>query len=178
MFAQLPDWFPAWVPALLPEAVTALLAAVTVLGALSLIVALIALSRARRAEARYRQLLMGVEAPDLAAALERFADRQLEAERKGTSTSKALSSVDRRARRALQHAHLVRYGSFGDAAGQQSFSLALLDAQLNGVVLTALHARAGIRIYAKPVEGGRSLHALSSEEQRAIAEAAAEAESA
>jgi hypothetical protein len=38
-------------------------------------------------------------------------------------------------------------------------------------VLSSLHGRADTRIFAKPVQGGRSKHALSDEEQDAIRKA-------
>ncbi|MBM3470461.1 MAG: DUF4446 family protein [Armatimonadetes bacterium] len=82
--------------------------------------------------------------------------------------------VDRlgeQAQRSLQHTGLVRYDAFKELGGHLSFSLALLDARRDGVVLSVLNDRDGARGYAKPVTGGRSTYTLSEEEQRAIDEA-------
>jgi len=81
--------------------------------------------------------------------------------------------VDRlgeQAQRSLQHTGLVRYDAFKELGGHLSFSLALLDARRDGVVLSMLNDRDGARGYAKPVTGGRSTYTLSEEEQRAIGE--------
>jgi len=81
--------------------------------------------------------------------------------------------VDRLAedgQRNLQHAGLVRYDAFKELGGHMSFSLALLDARKDGVVLSALNDRDGARIYAKPISGGRSTFTLSEEEQRALSQ--------
>lgn len=71
----------------------------------------------------------------------------------------------------LQKVGLVRFNAFDDVAGQQSFSLALLDNQGNGVVITSLFGRTESRCYAKPVFGGESPHRLSEEELEAIRQA-------
>jgi hypothetical protein len=62
----------------------------------------------------------------------------------------------------------VRYNAFPNAGGEQSFSVALVDIQGNGVVMTGLHGRE-MRVYAKPLVQWRASHSLSSEEQEALA---------
>jgi hypothetical protein len=69
----------------------------------------------------------------------------------------------------LQRVGLVRYDAFKELGGHLSFSMALLDAKGDGVVLSVLNDREGARAYAKPLVGGRSTFTLSEEEQRAIA---------
>ena len=74
-------------------------------------------------------------------------------------------------RQSIQKVGVVRFNPFADTGGDQSFAVALLDAQGNGVVLSSLHGRADTRIFAKQVQAGRSKHALSDEEQDAIRKA-------
>ncbi len=57
-------------------------------------------------------------------------------------------------RKAIQRTGLVRYNPFEDTGGNQSFAVALLDANGDGVVVSSLHARNGTRIYAKAIAGG------------------------
>ncbi|MFN4179416.1 MAG: DUF4446 family protein [Armatimonadota bacterium] len=71
----------------------------------------------------------------------------------------------------LQRVGLVRFDAFEDISGQQSFSVALLDNQGNGVVITSLFGRTESRCYAKPVIQGNSPHRLSEEEMAAIRQA-------
>jgi hypothetical protein len=75
------------------------------------------------------------------------------------------------AQRSIQKVGVIRFNPFADTGGDQSFAIALLDAEGNGVVLSSLHGRADTRIFAKQVEAGRSKHALSDEEQDAIRKA-------
>ncbi len=71
----------------------------------------------------------------------------------------------------LQRVGLVRFDAFDDIAGQQSFSVALLDNEGNGIVITSLFGRTESRCYAKPVIQGNSPHRLSEEEMAAIRQA-------
>jgi uncharacterized protein DUF4446 len=75
------------------------------------------------------------------------------------------------AQQSIQKVGVIRFNPFADTGGDQSFAVALLDAAGNGVVLSSLHGRADTRIFAKPVQAGRSKHALSDEEQAAIRKA-------
>jgi hypothetical protein len=79
--------------------------------------------------------------------------------------------LERLGQRSLQKVGVVRFNPFADTGGDQSFAVALLDAEGNGVVLSSLHGRADTRIFAKSVQAGRSKHALSDEEQDAIRKA-------
>lgn len=74
-------------------------------------------------------------------------------------------------RHAIQHVGLVRFNPFDDTGGNQSFSLALLDENADGVVLSSLHTRAATRVYVKAILRGRSEAPLSEEELAALRDA-------
>jgi hypothetical protein len=73
--------------------------------------------------------------------------------------------------RSLQWTGVVRYNPFPDTGGDQSFAIALMDGEGNGVVISSLHARDQTRIYAKPLRNWQSTYQLSEEEKGAIARA-------
>lgn len=79
--------------------------------------------------------------------------------------------LERDLKRALGRVALVRFNPFEDTGGNQSFALAVLDANGDGFVVSSLHARQGTRVYAKSVRGGRSEAALSGEEEQALRQA-------
>lgn len=66
---------------------------------------------------------------------------------------------------------VVRFNPFRDTGGDQSFAIALLDSNNNGIVLSSLYTREGNRVYTKPIEKGGSSYHLSKEEEKAMAEA-------
>lgn len=70
--------------------------------------------------------------------------------------------------KSLYRKHIVRYNPFKDLGGDQSFALALLDGNADGVVLSSLHTRDGTRVYAKPITHGVSPYKLSAEEEEAV----------
>jgi hypothetical protein len=76
--------------------------------------------------------------------------------------------LELRSRGSLQHVGLVRFNPFEDTGSDQSFAIALLDDRRDGIVISSLHGRGQTRVFAKPVEGGSSKHALSDEETQAI----------
>ena len=72
---------------------------------------------------------------------------------------------------ALRHLAVVRYDAFGDMGGHLSWSLALLDDEGNGVVLTSIHGRSDARTYAKSIASWTCEQQLSPEEDDAITHA-------
>jgi hypothetical protein len=74
---------------------------------------------------------------------------------------------------AIAYRALVRYDAYGELSGHQSTSLALLDAERNGVVLSSIAHRDTARLYCKQVLDGRGEHQLSPEEDEAIRRALA-----
>jgi Protein of unknown function (DUF4446) len=81
------------------------------------------------------------------------------------------SALEGVGRKAVQRVGLVRFNPFEDTGSNQSFALALLDGEEDGVVISSLHSRVSTRIYAKPITQGRSEAALSAEESEALRQA-------
>jgi hypothetical protein len=70
--------------------------------------------------------------------------------------------------KALRDVAIVRYDALNEMSGQLSFSLALLNAVGDGVVLSSINGRAETRTYAKPVIAGQGEQELSPEETQAV----------
>ena len=73
--------------------------------------------------------------------------------------------------KSIQKCEFLRYNPFQDAGGNQSFSLCLLDAKDNGIIISSLHGREGTRIYAKQVINGQPQNQLSDEEKDILTKA-------
>lgn len=72
---------------------------------------------------------------------------------------------------SIQKVGVIRFNPFKDTGGDQSFAIALLNKDNNGLVISSLYSREGTRIYTKPVEKGESSYHLSEEEKQAIQKA-------
>jgi hypothetical protein len=79
-----------------------------------------------------------------------------------------LVRVDRRTDESVRNISIVRYDAYEDAGGNQSASLAVLDSQRTGVVVSAIQGRDYARIYMKELDRGRPSVALSPEEAEAV----------
>ena len=85
----------------------------------------------------------------------------------------AVARVDRRVDATLARTAIVRYDAYEAAGGRQSASVALLDANRSGVVLSAIQGRDYARVYVKELDQGKASVALSPEEQQAVERAMA-----
>lgn len=72
------------------------------------------------------------------------------------------------AAQAMRHVSVVRYDAFGDMGGHLSWSMALLDDDGHGVLLTSIHGRTDARTYAKSVANWVCDSQTSPEEDEAL----------
>jgi hypothetical protein len=72
---------------------------------------------------------------------------------------------------ALRDVAIVRYDALNEMTGQFSFSVALLNARGDGIVLSSINGRTETRTYAKDVVAGKSTQELSPEETQAVSSA-------
>ena len=62
----------------------------------------------------------------------------------------------------------MRYDAYNELSGHQSMSIALLDDERSGIVLSCIHHREQARVYGKQVHSGRGELELSPEEAEAV----------
>ena len=134
---------------------------------LAFAVAVLLWRRLARVEAAQAVVLGGerVDLLDFAVALQGRID---DLNRVVDEVATGLARVDRRVDGSLTNTAVVRYDAYEGTGGQQSASVALLDATRTGAVVTAIQGRDYARIYVKDLDRGRSSVALSPEEQEAV----------
>lgn len=71
----------------------------------------------------------------------------------------------------IQKVGMVRFNPFRETGGDYSFSIALLDANNTGLILTGIHTRERTRIYTKAVKLGEGEFELSDDEKKALSKA-------
>ena len=124
---------------------------------------------------RLRRLIGDAEGTGFDEVLDRQLRRLDEVAGRVDALNKLHHDLENLTQRSIQKVGVVRFNPFADTGGDQSFAIALLDAEGNGLVLSSLHGRTDTRIFAKQVQSGRSRHQLSDEEQDAIRRALAPA---
>jgi len=85
--------------------------------------------------------------------------------------SQEIENLKKEQKFSIQKVGIVRFNPFSEVGGNQSFSVALLDGNNDGFVITSLYTRSENRIYGKPVKNGTSEYSLSEEEKKAIKKA-------
>lgn len=71
-------------------------------------------------------------------------------------------------RRKIESPRMVRFNAFGDVGSDLSFSMALVDENQTGVIVSSIYGREESRTYAKPVYDGNSTYPLTDEERMAL----------
>jgi hypothetical protein len=141
--------------------------------ALVALVCCAALSVSVRRLRRAQRLVLGESgAQDVvghAAALqEAFEDLRAYVQETAVRLDGRLAGVETALRGRIAHRALVRYDAYNELSGQQSMSIALLDDEQSGIVLSCIHHRDQARVYGKQVRGGRGELELSPEEAEAV----------
>jgi hypothetical protein len=153
-----------------PAGIVALAAGAVAL--LALIIVLVLAVKLRRVRAAQQAVLGPYGREDLvahASALQTaFEDLHGRVEEVAERLDERMAGAEQRIDGAIAYRSLVRYDAYGELSGHQSTSLALLDAERNGVVLSCITHRDSARLYCKVVQEGRGEHELSPEEDEAI----------
>jgi hypothetical protein len=152
------------------QGIVALAAGALALVALAACAALsVSLRRIRRAQ---RLVLGEREEQDViahaAAMQDAFTDLHAYVQETATRLDARLAAVELALRGRIAHRALVRYDAYNELSGQQSMSIALLDDEQSGIVLSCIHHRDQARVYGKQVLAGRGELELSPEEAEAV----------
>ena len=134
---------------------------------LSIALAIVA-RRASRVQRQVDGLTRGEDGRSLAGVLDAHLESVHAVARRQDDLDAHAGDLDAQAARSVQGVALVRFNTFEDTGGNQSFALALVDPGGTGVVVNSLHARNQTRLYAKAVRAGIADGALSAEETEAL----------
>lgn len=152
------------------EGIVAIAAAAIALGALlGCLMLSVSVRRLRRAQ---RVVLGEREEQDLvahaAAMQDAFESLREYVEEMALRLDGRLAGAESALRGAIAHRSLVRYDAYNELSGQQSMSIALLDDEQSGIVLSCIHHRDQARVYGKQVLSGQGELELSPEEAEAV----------
>lgn len=121
----------------------------------------------------YQNLIKAGKSVNLVQILENIINQQNTNSERITSIAQEVRTQEQIGKKHLQKYALTRFNPFEDTGGDQSFIIALLDGEDNGIVISSLHTRNGTRVYAKAVANGKAgSHQLSKEEKEVVEKAA------
>lgn len=124
---------------------------------------------------KFSRMLFGdTKKDDLKEILQEHIGRVGSVQMRVNDLEKHIGHLDHRSKKHLAKVGVVRFNPFDDTGGDQSFAIALLDEDDNGLVISSLHGRQRTRVYAKPIRSGDSMdYDFSEEEKEAIRKARA-----
>jgi hypothetical protein len=148
---------------------------ITIAAAILSIISFLLLSyniiRTNKIMRKYKRLMRGVDNKNLEIMLNQHLDSVEACKKRVNELDASYSALSKRLRRSIQNIGVIRYNAFDGMGSDQSFSLALLDENGDGFVLTNLYGRSTSTTFAKPIKGMKSAYPLSDEEKKAIEEA-------
>lgn len=117
---------------------------------------------------KYKKLLVGGSGNNLEDTLFKNIDMVNEVKLEMKNINEKVELLNEKVKSSIQRVGIIRYNAFDDMGSDLSFSLALLDENNTGLVISNLYGRNESISYGKPVINGESEYKLSIEEIQAI----------
>jgi len=122
-------------------------------------------------ELRLKKIFAGTKAHSLEDMIVLVGKKINKIEEFQNNIDKHLETIDTRLNKSIRGVETMRFNPFIDAGSNQSFAIALMNDEGNGVVLSSLYARDRMSVFAKPIIKGKSEFELSSEEKEVLSKA-------
>lgn len=140
----------------------------TLISVLSLVIAIITTTTAGRLKRRYKTLLRGKEGANLEQMLLSNHEEVGRVSDRLNDIEQSLKNHESRLIKKVSAPQMMRYNAFAEAGNDLSFSMAMLDEEGNGTVLSSIYGREESRVYAKPLVKGESTYPLTPEENAIV----------
>lgn len=150
---------------------TLLVMSTTILFYVISIIVLIILSWVLIIEIRLKRIFAGIKAKNLEEALVIAGKKLKELEETQVKIDKHLTIIDERLNKSIRSIETLRFNPFVEAGGNQSFAIAFLNDEGDGVILSSLYARDRMSVFAKPISKGKSVFELTEEEKNVLIKA-------
>lgn len=125
-------------------------------------------AKLRTMRRKYEAMMAGSGVEDLEGLLLDLKNQNEMLEEELSEQKTLLKATQVKIREMKSNIAMKRYNAFGERGNDLSFSLAILDDDSNGIVLTSLYNRENSYIYSKPLQNGQSQYALSPEEKEVV----------
>ncbi|CAM4007579.1 DUF4446 domain-containing protein [Cohnella lubricantis] len=119
----------------------------------------------------HKRLVGETGVPDLEGVLLALHNKIGELEDRSEEQEQRLAKQEKRLTTLKGRVGVHRFNAFADSGSDLSFSVAIVNDEQDGVVITGIHGREQTFLYAKPLDKGQSAYMLSPEEKTAISQA-------
>lgn len=132
------------------------------------IILMITLKSLSNLENKYRKFMRGVDNKNLEDLIIGYLDKIDESKQETEHMKELYENLNLRLKSCVQKVSIVRFRAFEDVGSDLSFSIALLDENNDGVIITGIYGRNESTTYAKPIDRGISRYDLSQEEKQVL----------
>jgi hypothetical protein len=133
-----------------------------------LIIVLLIFKSLNKLEIKYRKLTRGVNNKNLEEIIVGYLDNIDEIKLLTENIRNEHKQIEDKIKGCVQKVSMLRYKAFEDVGSDLSFSVALLDYNNDGIILTGIYGRNDSTVYAKPIDKGISRYDLSEEEEEVL----------
>lgn len=116
----------------------------------------------------YLAMMAGTDVENLEGVITSLQEKQQEQHIQLEQQSSRIGQIEKRIPQLKSNVTMKRYNAFANAGSDLSFSVAILNDERDGVVISSIHSREGAYMYGKPVEKGESKYSLTPEEKEVI----------
>lgn len=117
---------------------------------------------------RYTQMINGSKAENMEQIIIDMQKGLNEQKAESAATSAKVETIRQALMKTKSKVAIHRYNAFNEGGSDLSFTIAILDEYQDGIILTGIHSREQMYLYAKPIQNAQSTYTLSSEEKEAI----------
>lgn len=126
------------------------------------------IKKTNKIKTKYKRFMNGLSDRNMEELLETCLSGVNSVNAKNREIELKINAIERTLIQCVQKVGIVRFNAFDNVGSDLSFSIALLDNNDSGVVISAIYARDSSSSYAKPVSSAKSKYTLSAEEIQAI----------
>lgn len=146
-----------------------------ILNLLTIVFLIISMVISSNLKERYRKLVRGTDGKQIESILFEHMEKVEGVYGRINQMESQIDVFNNRLSFCVQKMGIIRYNAFDDTGSDLSYSIAILDENNNGIILTGIYGRVETVSYAKPVKDGVSNYNLSVEEMQALERAKANA---
>lgn len=125
-------------------------------------------AKIKKLKNKYYKFMNGLSGVNIENLLDKCIEGVNDVAEKNKEIEYQLNAVERNMYYCVQKVGIVRYNGFDNVGSDLSFSIALLNKNDDGIILSSLYSRDSSCTYAKPIVGSKSKYALSAEELQAL----------
>lgn len=116
-------------------------------------------------EKRIRNLLRGEKGIDLEQSINITGHHVEKLEHDRDQIFEHLKRIDQKLARSIRNIETLRFNPFEESGSNQSFAIAMLNDEGDGVILSSLYARDRMSVFAKQIQAGKPVQDLTQEEK-------------